>query len=189
MQNADPLHKAAPPTDSTGTAEQAIIHLQCDLAPSEALEPIMCIMDDAFDPVFGEAWNEQQVLGMLISPLCQTIIASNNKGDAMGFALSRRVQQEEELLLIAVRPQYRGQSVGKTLLQRVLLSARSANVETVFLEMRADNQAANLYKVFNFKIIGRRLNYYTGMDGRRYDAITYGLLLNTVQINSVFSKQ
>jgi ribosomal-protein-alanine N-acetyltransferase len=177
MHDADPSLPGLPIASKTG-AQTAAIHLLQNPPPREALEPIMVVMREAFDPIFGEAWNKQQVLGTLMSPLCQTIIARDRNDEAMGFSLSRRVQQEEELLLIAVRPQFRGLSIGKALLQQLLQSAKLGDVQIVHLEMRAENPAAHLYKAFDFQVIGQRHNYYTGMDGQRHDAITFARRLN-----------
>ena len=45
-------------------------------------------------------------------------------------------------------------------------------VSITFLEMRADNDAAYLYKRSGFVECGRRRDYYRGGDGKLRDAIT-----------------
>ena len=143
--------------------------------PADALSAIMPVMLDAFDPQYGEAWNQQQVLGMLVSPLCHVLIAHDQNKKPIGFAMSRRTTGEEELLLIAVKKQCRGRGIGRILMENLIVNAINAKVETIFLEMRSDNDAVNLYSVFNFHIVGTRKNYYTGIDGKRFDAVTYAL--------------
>ena len=47
---------------------------------------------------------------------------------ASGFTLSRRLFDEEELLLIAVSPQARRQGIGKKLIDKLVSNARENNV-------------------------------------------------------------
>ena len=62
----------------------------------------MTVMDDSFDPRFGEAWTASQCAGLLPMPGVWLTLA--REGDAViGFALGPRVAGEAELLLLAVR--------------------------------------------------------------------------------------
>ena len=66
------------------------------------LDAVMNVMDDSFDPRFGEAWTASQCAGLLPMPGVWLILA--REGDAViGFALARAVAGEAELLLLAVR--------------------------------------------------------------------------------------
>jgi len=75
--------------------------------------------------------------------------------------------------MIAVSPDYQGQSVGYRLLEHMLKSALNHGVVAVFLEMRADNPAEKLYSKFGFQRIGLRKAYYTGLNMEKFDAVTY----------------
>ena len=61
------------------------------------------IMQEAFDPRFGEAWSSSQCAGVLAMPGVWLTIAELD-GAPAGFAMVRAILDEAELLLLAVRP-------------------------------------------------------------------------------------
>ena len=148
----------------------ALIHVQAgDL---NDLSDVMDVMERAFPKAYGEGWNHHQCRSMLLMPNAKLLIARQQ--DAIcGFVISRQAADEEELLMIAVAPQYQNQGVGFLLLKQMLLTAQVDEVSAVFLEMRAGNPAAKLYTKFGFHEIGLRKNYYTGPNKEKFDAITY----------------
>jgi ribosomal-protein-alanine N-acetyltransferase len=95
------------------------------------------------------------------------------RGTVIGFSLSRRVEEEAELLLIAVSPGQHRQGVGSCLLDDFLRDAQANGVQRVHLEVRDGNPAALMYRAAGFAPIGRRRNYYRGSSGDRFDAVTY----------------
>lgn len=140
---------------------------------SEDLDQIMAVMDAAFEPEWGEAWNRRQVSDSLVFPHTHYRLIAEDGSPAAGFTLVRAAPGEEELLLIAVVPQSRGRGLGKRLLDQVLADARGRGAERVFLEMRFNNPAIELYQKAGFVPIGRRKDYYRLPDGSRIDAITF----------------
>ncbi|MGQ3177723.1 MAG: GNAT family N-acetyltransferase [Blastomonas fulva] len=154
------------------------------LAADAAVGPIMQVMQAAFDPVYGEAWNHSQTRSMLAMPLTHTIVAEilprppeAQPGEPIGFSMSRRIGDEEELLLIAVIPEWRQFGAGSSLLTQVIENAKDAGVGRIFLEMRSNNPASHLYHKFGFTQVGLRKNYYKGADSKFYDALTLALTL------------
>ena len=150
------------------------------------LDRIMAVMDAAFDPAYGEAWTRRQVSEALtVSGTHYVLIGSDGSepaesASAAGFALSRGVLDEEELLLFAVCPQHRGRGLGVRLLTRVIDDARNRGARRLFLEMREGNAAEVLYRRHGFSSIARRRHYYRrGADGP-HDAITFALEIGTV---------
>lgn len=146
---------------------------------TDDLDRIMEVMAAAFDPAYGEAWNRRQVGDSLVLPNTYYLLAASD-GEATdpgkpatGFAMSRGAAGEEELLLIAVHPDFRGRGIGRRLIERFFEAARSRGVERVFLEMRDGNPAARLYEMTGFIPVGRRRNYYRPANGTPIDAITY----------------
>lgn len=173
-----------------------VFALVSGMAAEEALGPIMQVMQAAFDPVYGEAWNHSQARSMLAMPLTHTIVAEipadtepsaapqvrgrdacAAPGEPIGFAMSRRTGDEEELLLIAVTPEWRHFGAGSSLLTQVIENAQDAGVARLFLEMRSNNPASHLYHKFGFRQVGVRKNYYKGVDSQLYDALTLALTL------------
>lgn len=135
------------------------------------LQAVMDVMEDSFDPAFGEAWTAPQCTGLLPMPGVWLTLA--RQSDAMvGFSLARIVLREAELLLLAVRRDWQGKGVGRLLLDDFVGSAGARGAERLHLEVRDGNHAINLYTRAGFTEVGRRRNYYNGRDGQLYDALT-----------------
>lgn len=143
------------------------------------LDRIMEVMEAAFDPAWAEAWSRRQVGDSLAMPHTfyqlgdETGRAPRADAETAGFTLTRYAPGEEELLLIAVRPELRGHGIGRVMLERALEAARSRGAERMFLEMRDNNPALALYSAIGFKPIGRRKAYYRLPSGQFLDAITF----------------
>lgn len=148
---------------------------------TEDIDRIMEVMDAAFEPRWGEAWTRGQVSGLLALPTthCRLIDSLGTyPGEfcaTAGFTLVRAAPHEEELLLIGVKPQDRARGLGRKLLDLIAADARARGAERIFLEMRENNPAVNLYLNTGFRQIGRRPGYYKTSDGLRLDAITFAL--------------
>jgi [ribosomal protein S18]-alanine N-acetyltransferase len=135
------------------------------------LAAVMRVMDDSFDPAFGEAWTSPQCAGLL--PMTGVWLSLARQGDeVIGFALGRIVASEAELLLLAVRRSSQGKGVGQMLLDRFASVAASKGAEQLHLEVRQGNHAISLYSRNGYREVGRRRNYYNGRDGQLFDALT-----------------
>ncbi len=140
------------------------------------LPAIMPVMTRAFSPQFGEAWTESQCLGVLAMPGSELMVARD--GDLVGFALSRTIVGECELMLLAVAPESQQNGVGRALLSTMISNARSCGARMIFLEVRQGNPAITLYSFVGFAEVGRRRGYYRGSNGESFDALTYRLALS-----------
>ncbi len=150
------------------------------------VDQIMPVMEAAFDPAFGEAWNRRQIADALSMPSTHALLVDahgtrieneTSQVKAAGFVLSRHAADEEELLLIAVAPQVRRSGLGASLMNALFESAKARGVTRVFLEMRRGNPAENLYRKTGFDPIGERSQYYRMSNGTRIDAITFSRTL------------
>jgi [ribosomal protein S18]-alanine N-acetyltransferase len=130
------------------------------------------IMKDAFDPRFGEAWTSAQVMGMLSLPGVWLTLASLDGADA-GFAMARAIAGEAELLLLATRPAARRRGVARALLRSVIEEVGFRSVTQLHLEVRAGNDAVQLYRREGFEKVGERRGYYRGRAGQSFDAQTF----------------
>ena len=143
------------------------------------LDRIMAIMQDAFDPHWGEAWNRRQVESSLVIPTTHyTLLDPEGEApaegvDAAAFAMVRAAPGEEEVLLIAVHPKLRGRGLAGRLIELMSNDARARGAERIFLEMRENNPAELVYRRYGFEPIGRRPKYYTDANGNKIDAITF----------------
>ena len=136
----------------------------------------MPVMNDAFDPDFGEAWTAAQCLSTLAMPGGQLLIAKSG-GAVVGFALSRGVIDEEELLLIGTLQSARRKGVGRQLIAGLSQTCAELGRSTLFLEVREGNNAYIFYTSMGFLPIGRRHGYYKSMRGNKHDSITMALAL------------
>lgn len=135
------------------------------------LGAVMTVMDDSFDPRFGEAWTSAQCAGLLSMPGVWLSLARQGPV-VVGFALARAVADEAELLLLAVRSTVQRRGIGKILLDRFESEAQARGAARLHLEVREGNHALSLYERAGFGLVGRRRNYYSGHAGAAYDALT-----------------
>ena len=154
------------------------------LPPMDDIDRIMEVMERAFPPDYGEAWNRRQVSdALLLAGTRHGLIAPDGSArpapheETAGFFLSRGLFEEEELLLFAITPAWRRRGLGHILLQRFVEGARERGKQRLFLEMRRDNPAGILYERHGFRPIGLRPRYYRARNGDRIDAITQELVL------------
>lgn len=89
-----------------------------------------------------------------------------------GFAVSRLVAPEAELLSIAVDPRHQGRGIGRQLLSAHLGRLSAHGAREVFLEVEQGNSGAiHLYEQFRFAKVGERAGYYPKKDGSRATAL------------------
>lgn len=146
---------------------------------ADDLDQVMQVMERAFDPAYGEAWNRRQVADALVLGNCHCALVTSEGSavgtpgdDAVGFYLSRSVLDEEELLLFAVDPAFRRRGLGSRLLRSLVAAAGQRGIRRLHLEMRRNNPAAGLYAAHGFHPVGVRPGYYRTASGL-IDAITY----------------
>lgn len=120
--------------------------------------------------------NESWGLGSILSSLSQkgsfallvTSSSDEPPGDEpMGFVLARAVPANEkfagesEILTIAVDPTNHCRGYATFLMEGAIEKSRKVGASKMYLEVAADNIAAdNLYQKLGFKIIARRADYY-----------------------------
>lgn len=110
-------------------------------------------------------WSAAEFSGLLQTPFVSLFPHDH------GFALSRTVAGETELLTLAVDPASRRKGIGR-LLTRNWLSANEIKADTAFLEVAADNIAAvALYESLGFDTIATRGAYYARKNGAAADAM------------------
>lgn len=122
---------------------------------------------------FAHPWSAAEFGQLLTSPTSLGSAALDPaKGALRGFALSRLVAGEAEILTIAVDPAWRRHGVGKDLLRAHLAEVARAGAATIFLEVDASNVAAlALYARFGFVKVGERAGYYRRADGKPATAL------------------
>ena len=149
----------------------------------EELAHVDAVMKSAFDPRYGEAWNSAQILSTLALPGYRMVGVHLPTADLplAGFAISRRVASESELLLLAVHAAARRRGVGNALMKNWINDCEKSGVERIFLEMREGNDARYLYQSHGFVDVAFRPAYYRGHDGILRNAITMQKILVSEQ--------
>ncbi len=103
----------------------------------------------------------------------------NTPENIIGFTGFWMMMQEAHIIAIGLRDGYRRLGIGEGLLIAAIELAAILNAKVVTLEVRASNEIAQeLYKKYGFRVVGRRLRYYSS-DGE--DAV----IMNTDNITSM----
>jgi ribosomal-protein-alanine N-acetyltransferase len=86
---------------------------------------------------------------------------TNGSPCVAGAVVVWMILDEAHIATLAVHPDYRRRGISQQLLVTVLHQAVERGAVLATLEVRANNLAAqNLYKKFDFEIVGRRPQYY-----------------------------
>ncbi|MET0366179.1 MAG: GNAT family N-acetyltransferase [Sphingobium sp.] len=153
-------------------ARSSLVITVHDISAPALLADCMAVMNVAFDPVYGEAWTQEQVRSMLDLP--GTYLVAGRVGDeTVGFGLIRSIAGEAELLLLGVTPAVRRKGYGRLILQRCIEVAGRSGADTMFLEVREGNEAVALYAGAYFEQYNCRPDYYMGRDGQRRSALSF----------------
>lgn len=90
----------------------------------------------------------------------------------VGYVLCWLIEDECDLLSMGVLAENRRDGVGLMLLEYALDTARHMGGRAMVLEVNASNEAAQtLYKAQGFEAFATRKDYYTGADGKAFDAV------------------
>ncbi|MBF0551517.1 MAG: ribosomal protein S18-alanine N-acetyltransferase [Deltaproteobacteria bacterium] len=111
---------------------------------------------------FTSPWSLRQFAMELARPYGDSIImADEDDGRVLGYALWWVVLDEVEILNVAVNPDFRRRGLGRLLLTELIARADLNGGRTFFLEVRPSNLAAQaLYDSLGFQPVGVRPLYY-----------------------------
>lgn len=127
---------------------------------------------EAFAALGERGWNSREIADTLGTPGAAGRVAVGPDGSVVGMALCRTTVDEAELLTIAVQPGFRRRGIGALLLKVVIALVRDRSARHLFLEVAADNPAAQtLYRATGFRPVGRRRGYYSRSGGMVVDAL------------------
>jgi ribosomal-protein-alanine N-acetyltransferase len=111
---------------------------------------------------FSDPWPRGGFEPLLRAPRCLFVVAEQGSGQPVaGYSVARWVEDEAELLNIAVADEERGKGIGGKLLDHVVSALQKKGIRHIFLEVRDSNVAAReLYKSRGFRELSRRTGYY-----------------------------
>ncbi len=120
---------------------------------------------------FHRGWSEEEFERLLLD---RAVIAHRATigGSLKGFILSRLVDNEAEILSVAVAASWRGRGLARRLLDLHLRRLAGLGAGAVFLEVGDDNEPAlRLYRRAGFRQVGRREGYYQRPAGEAGSAL------------------
>lgn len=121
---------------------------------------------------FAYPWSVQEFEAMLSARDTIADGILNIAGTLQGMVITRVIQDEGEVLTIAIANGHRGRGNGALLLEHHLSRLAHTGVKRLILEVSTENLAARkLYEKFSFKQIGQRSGYYRSSTGSKSDAL------------------
>ena len=142
-----------------------------ELAMSEASARDASAIAALHGESFRRGWSEQEVEGLLLD---RHVVAHRAlMGTKLtGFIMSRLVEDEAEILSVAVADRQRGRGLARQLLNLHLRRLAGLGARAVFLEVDEHNDPAlRLYHWAGFSEVSRRPNYYPGTGGKAAAAL------------------
>jgi ribosomal-protein-alanine N-acetyltransferase len=118
---------------------------------------------------FQNGWSENEFERLLAdrNVICHVARSNGGTGAICAFTISRMVEDEAEILMVAVAPGEQGRGLAGRLLSRHLGRLAARGVKNVFMEVDEGNRSAiRLYSRAGFEQVGRRAGYYAKTDGQ-----------------------
>jgi ribosomal protein S18 acetylase RimI-like enzyme len=110
------------------------------------------------------SWTDERV-GRSIADPESVVLAARDRRQLVGFAIMAFLDDCAHLNLLAVQPGHQRQGVGRSLLEWLEASARTAGIFRVELELRETNdRARRFYERLGYTVVGRRFGYYAGRE-------------------------
>jgi ribosomal-protein-alanine N-acetyltransferase len=111
--------------------------------------------------VYPRPWSASLFLSELAQRSTRSYIVARNEGEVVGYAGMMFTGLESHITNIAVDPTFHGHKVGTRLLLTLITEAIARGAETISLEVRVSNLAAqSMYEKFGFAVVGTRKGYY-----------------------------
>ena len=110
---------------------------------------------------FSDAWSENDYREMQQLPTFSNWLLRTPNKVKVGMVTFQSVPPELQILRLAVRPEWRKQGLAQFMLEQLEIEAKSANLESIWLEVSSANKAATaLYSKKGFQVTGIRKNYF-----------------------------
>ena len=126
-----------------------------------------------------DAWNQKTLTELLEQDSIRLLTAydkieeeSTSYREIVGYCLYQMTFEQAEVLRIGTDPKYQRQGIASQVLNKLHELLQLNQVESLLLEVRADNTAAiSLYEQQAFSIIHRRKGYYRMPHKQAVDAL------------------
>ncbi|MFR8927551.1 MAG: ribosomal protein S18-alanine N-acetyltransferase [Peptoniphilus senegalensis] len=116
---------------------------------------------------FEFPWSKNSIENSIVNDDLQDIVITEVDGTLVGYISYMIVFDEIHIANVAVKSEFRGQKISLDLFDFLTKKADDEKLK-ITLEVAEKNKIAiNLYRKYNFKISGKRNNYY-GIDRDAY---------------------
>ena len=123
----------------------------------EDIDAVMIVDRDSF----SIPWSRESFFLEVESRLSSYVVVEEDSGQIIGYGGFYLIIDQVEITNIAVLGKYRGQGIGKSILEALIKLAIVGGGKVVNLEVRASNEAAKaMYLSYGFKLVGSRKGYY-----------------------------
>lgn len=126
----------------------------------EYIDKIYEIEKDSIDV----AWTKEQLIGLIENPNVVARVGLID-GEVVCSYSFNIIIDEGDVNNLSVDKSWRGKGIGNLLIEDMILSAKSKNLQNITLEVNENNAVAiNLYNKYGFKVEGKRPKFYHGKD-------------------------
>ena len=109
---------------------------------------------------FDDLWNFQ-IFKEELGNTTSRYLVLKYENEIVGFGGIKIILDEATLMNIVKKKNKRNQGFAKMLLNELITISQEENCSSITLEVNENNLSAiHLYKLFNFKEVGKRKNYY-----------------------------
>ena len=140
------------------------------------IDPISDLSLGASESAWSKSTLQEVLTASLESNYLVKVGIDESTGKVIGYAVASHTFDQADVQQIVVDHNFRGQSLGRKLLQGLMRDLEERGVETVFLDVRPSNEVAvNLYRSMGFECTHQRRDYYPGVGSAREDALVFSL--------------
>ena len=118
--------------------------------------------------LFDDFWNIDVLEDDYKSEFSKYFVLKDNSDNILGFIGIKIIIDTIEIMNLVIKKDMRGNHLSNLRLDYIIEYGKNNNLSAINLEVNNQNFIAfNLYKKYNFNIVGTRKNYYEN----KYDAI------------------
>lgn len=137
---------------------------EISLAVRPDADAIAVLSRDCVEQGLQWSWTTQRVR-RCIDDRETNVPVIRDRGVIAGFAIMKYGDDEAQLFLLAVRPSHRRRGIGTALLSWLAVTARTAGIRVIRLQVRATNEAAiAFYRGVGFRATAVHTAYYQGAE-------------------------
>lgn len=109
---------------------------------------------------FENPWSKQSIENAIVNDELLDILIVEIDEDLAGYISFMKIYDEIHIGNVAVAKKFRGQKIGNDLFDGLVQLAEKDNFKMTLEVEKTNEPAFNLYKKYNFEILGERKNYY-----------------------------